>query len=49
MNGNNPPCDDPFHHNFSNLLQTRCMAGRKHRDGVFPATACIKINGIFGN
>lgn len=25
------------------------MGGRKGRDGLFPATSCIKIAGFFGN
>lgn len=25
------------------------MGGRKGRDGLFPATSCIKIAGHFGN
>lgn len=25
------------------------MGGRKGRDGLFPATSCIKIAGYFGN
>ena len=24
------------------------MGGRKGRNGLFPATACIKINGFYG-
>ena len=24
------------------------MAGRKQRDGLFPATACIKLAGVYG-
>ena len=29
------------------MLQSPCMGGRKGRDGLFPATACIKIIGEF--
>ncbi|KAF4531471.1 hypothetical protein B566_EDAN004242 [Ephemera danica] len=47
--GSNPPCDDPFHNNYSTaLLESPCMGGRKGRNGLFPATACIKLNGIYG-
>lgn len=47
--GANPWCEDPFHHNFSvSILHTSCMAGRKGRDGMYPATACIKLSGRFG-
>lgn len=50
MNGLNPECDDPFHNNFSSaILESPCMGGRKGRDGLFPATSCIKIAGYFGN
>ncbi|KAI1303078.1 hypothetical protein HDE_02463 [Halotydeus destructor] len=31
------------------MLHTPCWAGRKNRDGVFPATACIKLNGVFSS
>lgn len=24
------------------------MGGRKGRDGLFPATSCVKITGVFG-
>lgn len=48
LDGGNRPCDDPFHNNFSTgLLQTPCMGGRKGRDGLFPATSCIKIAGYY--
>ncbi|XP_050359776.1 uncharacterized protein LOC126779663 [Nymphalis io] len=48
MNGRFPACDDPFHNNHSlNMLESPCMGGRKGRDGLFPATSCIKIAGVF--
>lgn len=47
-NGNNPACEDPFHNNFSSsILETPCMGGRKGRNGLFPATACIKLTGVY--
>uniref|UniRef100_T1H7I1 UPAR/Ly6 domain-containing protein n=1 Tax=Megaselia scalaris TaxID=36166 RepID=T1H7I1_MEGSC len=50
LDGGNRPCDDPFHNNFSTgLLQTPCMGGRKGRDGLFPATSCIKIAGYYSD
>lgn len=49
MNGANAACDDPFHNNHSTaLLESPCMGGRKGRDGLFPATSCIKIAGVYG-
>lgn len=49
MNGRNPECDDPFHNNFSSAIyESPCLGGRKNRDGLFPATSCIKIAGYFG-
>lgn len=49
-NGNNTACDDPFHNNVSTaFLEAPCMGGRKLREGLFPATSCIKIAGYFGN
>lgn len=48
-NGANRACDDPFHNNVSTaILESPCMGGRKGRDGLFPATSCIKIAGYFG-
>ncbi|KAL9697774.1 hypothetical protein quinque_001215 [Culex quinquefasciatus] len=48
MNGANKACDDPFHNNYSTaILESPCMGGRKGRDGLFPATACIKIAGYY--
>lgn len=50
IDGDNKPCDDPFHNNGSlAFLESPCLGGRKGRDGLFPATACIKIAGIYGN
>lgn len=48
-NGANPACDDPFHNNYSTaFFEAPCMGGRKGRDGLFPATSCIKLAGYFG-
>ncbi|EAT46341.1 AAEL002484-PA [Aedes aegypti] len=48
MNGANKACDDPFHNNYSTaILESPCMGGRKGRDGLFPATSCIKIAGYY--
>ncbi|XP_046432687.1 uncharacterized protein LOC124308153 [Neodiprion virginianus] len=48
IGGNNKACDDPFHNNGTlGFLETPCLGGRKGRDGLFPATACIKIAGIY--
>ncbi|KAM7304809.1 hypothetical protein ISCGN_014709 [Ixodes scapularis] len=42
-------CEDPFHNNYSAaMLESPCMASRKNRNGLFPATACIKLNGVYG-
>ncbi|CAN7993144.1 unnamed protein product, partial [Ixodes hexagonus] len=42
-------CEDPFHNNYSaDMLESPCMASRKNRNGLFPATACIKLNGVYG-
>ncbi|XP_049961677.1 uncharacterized protein LOC126481766 [Schistocerca serialis cubense] len=50
VNGSYRPCDDPFHNNYSDsILEAPCMGGRKGRNGVFPATACIKLVGVFDN
>ncbi|GBP58250.1 hypothetical protein EVAR_40756_1 [Eumeta japonica] len=48
VNGRFPPCDDPFHNNHSlALIESPCMGGRKGRDGLFPATSCVKIAGVY--
>ncbi|XP_021935944.1 uncharacterized protein LOC110837765 isoform X2 [Zootermopsis nevadensis] len=48
LNGNYPACDDPFHNNFTTgILEAPCLGGRKGRNGLFPATACIKLAGIY--
>ncbi|XP_068626025.1 uncharacterized protein [Battus philenor] len=48
FNGRFSACDDPFHNNHSlQMLESPCMGGRKGRDGLFPATSCIKIAGVF--
>lgn len=47
--GVNQWCEDPFHNNYSStILQSPCWTGRKGRDGLYPATACIKLSGRFG-
>ena len=49
INGTNPSCEDPFHNNYtSKLLERPCMGGRKGRNGLFPASACIKVSGTYG-
>ena len=49
LNGTNPSCEDPFHNNYtSNILERPCMGGRKGRNGLFPASACIKVSGTYG-
>lgn len=48
VNGDNPGCEDPFNNNYTvGMLESPCMAGRKGREGLFPATACIKLAGIY--
>ncbi|XP_023342631.1 uncharacterized protein LOC111712290 [Eurytemora carolleeae] len=47
VNGDNPACEDPFHNNVSDLYETPCMGGRKGRDGLYPASDCIKITGHY--
>ena len=49
IGGDNSACDDPFHNNGSlEFLQSPCLGGRKGRDGLFPATACVKLAGVYG-
>jgi len=48
VNGTNPACEDPFHNNYTyDLLERPCMGGRKNRDGLFPASSCIKLSGRY--
>ena len=49
--GDNPACEDKFHNNATEGqvdLVSPCMGGRKGRDGLFPASDCIKVTGIYG-
>ena len=42
---------DPFHNNMTEgevTLEQPCMGGRKGRDGLFPASDCIKVTGYYG-
>ncbi len=49
--GDEPFCEDPF--NTTNPNSTvdyyvpNCMAGRKERDGLFPASVCVKVKGTY--
>merc|ERR1719300_77903 len=46
----NPSCEDPFHNNMTRgevTLEQPCMGGRKGRDGLFPASDCIKVTGNY--
>ncbi|XP_057337947.1 uncharacterized protein LOC130675982 [Microplitis mediator] len=48
VGGDNKECDDPFHNNGSiGFLESPCLSGRKGRDGLFPATSCIKLSGFY--
>ena len=48
FNGSDPGCEDPFHHNISTAyLESPCMSGWRNRDGLFPASQCIKLSGYF--
>lgn len=50
VNGSNPACEDPFHNNYTwELLERPCMGGRKGRNGLFPASACIKMSGSYAD
>ncbi|XP_022904434.2 uncharacterized protein [Onthophagus taurus] len=50
INNDYQPCEDPFHNNYTtDILESPCMGGRKGRDGLFPATFCIKITGTFAD
>jgi len=48
-NGSNPACDDPFHNNYTHadFYERPCMGGRKNRNGLFPASSCIKMTGYY--
>jgi len=50
LNGSNPECEDPFHNNYTlDLLERPCMGGRKNRNGLFPASSCIKLTGSYAD
>ena len=51
VDGDNPSCEDKFHNNATEdmvELVSPCMGGRKGRDGLFPASDCIKVTGSYG-
>ena len=42
-------CEDPFHNNYTtDILERPCFGGRKDRNGLFPASSCIKVVGKYG-
>ncbi|KAK2709249.1 hypothetical protein QYM36_013045 [Artemia franciscana] len=48
INGDNPACEDPFHNNSTvGILESNCMGGKKGRDGLFPASSCLKLSGVY--
>eukprot|EP00091_Calanus_sinicus_P017426 TRINITY_DN37667_c0_g1_i1.p1 TRINITY_DN37667_c0_g1~~TRINITY_DN37667_c0_g1_i1.p1 ORF type:complete len:111 (-),score=23.45 TRINITY_DN37667_c0_g1_i1:343-675(-) len=50
VDGDNPSCEDKFHNNATEgmvELVSPCMGGRKGRDGLFPASDCIKVTGSY--
>ncbi|XP_014207481.1 uncharacterized protein LOC106638688 [Copidosoma floridanum] len=50
IGGSNEACDDPFQNNGSvHMLESPCLGGRKGRVGLFPATACIKLAGVYAD
>lgn len=50
LNGSNPMCEDPFHNNYTtDILERPCMGGRKGRNGLFPASSCIKVVGKYSD
>lgn len=50
IGGSNKECDDPFHNNGTiGYLESPCLSGRKGRDGLFPATSCVKLAGFYCN
>jgi hypothetical protein len=50
VNGSDPKCDDPFFNNFveNSVYQPDCKSGMKGRDGLYPASDCVKIKGNYG-
>ena len=53
LNGSDPGCEDPFNStlNASTLQLDRympdCLAGKKERAGLFPASHCVKVSGTY--
>ena len=45
FNNSDPGCSDPFNPAFSTYVHS-CKQGKKDRVGLFPATFCIKMDGI---
>ena len=54
LNGSDPGCEDPFNSTFLNASTNTldrympdCLAGKKERSGLFPASHCVKVSGTY--
>ena len=50
IGGDNPACEDPFNSTdayHKGLYKDNCLSGMKGRNGLYPATACIKFDGYY--
>lgn len=46
--GSDVECEDSFVNLNSLMYQEPCMASLKGRDGLYPASACLKMSGHYG-
>ena len=47
LNRSDERCEDPFNATEPELFQSDCQSYRKGRDGLFPASACVKVKGTY--
>ena len=50
-NNSHPACDDPFNSTLAysaGYYEEACLSFMKNREGLYPATACVKISGNIG-
>ena len=43
INHSEPECEDTFNNTNAKFYHKTCFSGRKGRDGLFPATNCVKL------
>ncbi len=52
VSGSDPLCEDPFnttqvYYENETYYRSDCQSYRKGRNGLFPASACVKVKGTY--